>query len=160
LSAILALRYGDVVILLGADALKTNWVTAIERYFRLRLPKARILKVPHHGAGNAFDSGSHKHNYLDVCDRQTPADAVLFAGDSKHPEERVFDALKRHTTLRCVANGRLGGGKSNPLNIEIPGAWSPRDVRVCNPRIGYEILPDGIINLVAGTQCEACCNNG
>jgi hypothetical protein len=45
ISAILALKFGQSVVLLGADALKKSWESAVKQHRKLGLPKARVLKV-------------------------------------------------------------------------------------------------------------------
>lgn len=159
LSAVLALRYGGVVVLLGADALKENWQNATKLYFKLKLPKARILKIPHHGASNALSirPKGHEHSYLDLCSREPPASSVLFAGDSKHPNPGVFEAIRARTEVTCVSNGlRIGSGDANPLRIGILGARTTLPPVMCNPRVSFKILPDGEVRQTAGTRCSEC----
>lgn len=157
ISAILVLKYGKTAVLLGADALKANWQSAGKRYADLGLPKARLLKVPHHGASNAIKLGpSDKNSYLELCDRINGVTAVLFAGDSKHPDQRVFDLLRKKTNLMCLSNGYVNRQVTNPLNIDIPGAWSPGGVNICNSQIAFSLTEDGAIEILAGRQCMAC----
>ena len=122
LSAILALRYGASVVLLGGDALRRNWTKAAKEYRRAGLPKAVVLKVPHHGAKNAFlvNPSRHQANYLDLCSRTPKVRAVLFPGDSKHPHPTVGSHLNRKAELHVVSPGATG--PHNPLHINIPGA--------------------------------------
>lgn len=156
LSAILALEYKGAVILLGADGLKKNWESAIKKYHRLKLADAAILKVPHHGASNAFEFRRNKKSYLDVCDSDTRA--VLFAGDVNHPDKRVDEQLRSKVTLHCLVNG-LQSTSPNPdsLGIAIPGAIPvSRNVTPCQAQISFEIASDGQITQTAGHACEAC----
>ena len=92
LSAILALRWGSSVALLGGDALKENWDSAHGHYHRRHLPKAIVFKVPHHGARNAMNWQAA--SYLDLCARGPSARAVLFAGDADHPDADVYRKLR------------------------------------------------------------------
>jgi ribonuclease BN (tRNA processing enzyme) len=157
-SAILALEYGGHVVLLGADALKTNWSQAIEKYRRLRLPKAAIFKVPHHGASNAFDSRKKKPNYLDLASKETFS--VLFAGDSNHPDPQVEERLRSKTSLGCLINGKrcqLQGTDPNPLEIELPGAIAvSQDITPCQHQISFAIDAGGSITQTAGHRCDGC----
>lgn len=156
LSAILALEYGGAVILLGADALRNNWEAAIKKYRRLGLSKAAILKVPHHGASNAFEFTKNKHSYLDLCSPDTIA--VLFAGDVNHPEPRVDDRLRAKTNLTCLANGLHSSRvPSNPLGISIPGAIAvSQPVTPCQAQISLEIAADGRVTHAVGHTCGSC----
>ena len=122
LSAILTLRYGTSVVLLGGDALRRNWTKAAREYRRAGLPKAVVLKVPHHGAKNAFlvNPPRHQANYLDLCSSAPKVQAVLFPGDSKHPHPTVGSHLARKAELHVVSTGATP--PPNPLHISIPGA--------------------------------------
>ena len=156
LSAILALEYGGAVILLGADGLRNNWEAAIKKYRRLGLSKAAILKVPHHGASNAFEFSKNKHSYLDLCSQDTIA--VLFAGDVNHPEPRVDERLRAKTNLACLANGLHSSRvPSNPLGISIPGAIAvSQPVTPCQAQISLEIGSDGHVTHSVGHTCGSC----
>ena len=160
LSAILVLKYQDTVVVLGADALKRNWTAAARAYHRLGFGKARVIKVPHHGASNALllHPRRREHSYLDLCSRDPKAHAVLFAGDAKHPDEVVFDELRRHTDLVCLSNGlKKSGRESNPLQIRLPGARAARLPPVCNSIVSIEVSPDGKVARTAGVCDESCC---
>ncbi|HEX4085156.1 MAG TPA: hypothetical protein VHY22_09610 [Chthoniobacteraceae bacterium] len=159
LSAVLVLKYGKSVIILGGDALKVNWEKAVERFQKLKIGKAQLLKVPHHGAANALETGANaKHSsYLRICEKDPPAKAVLFGGDSKHPECRVFEVLKEKTKLLCLSNGLRGGAARNPLGLDIDGACVlEAGGNVCNSHLGFEISDEGDVNLVVGRQCGFC----
>ena len=127
LSAVLALRFGESVVLLGADALKENWENVFQNYHKRKLPKSRILKVPHHGARNAIDLRHNAKSYLDVCSHNPKAKAIIFAGDSKHPDDDVFDKIRSRADAICLSNGRNGGiffpSIIPPVFSERSGAW-------------------------------------
>jgi ribonuclease BN (tRNA processing enzyme) len=159
LSAILALKYGDVVVVLGADALKENWRSATQLFFKLKLPKATILKVPHHGAANALKVNPHRHehSYLDICSHTPRAKSVLFAGDAKHPDPDVFRHLLGRTEVTCVSNGlKHGAVGANPLNISIPGARAATLPPVCNPVVSFTITDTGTVTQTAGSCGKNC----
>jgi hypothetical protein len=159
LSAVLALKYGGVVVLLGADALKENWRTVTRLFFEFKLPKAAILKIPHHGAPNALQTNlrRHEHNYLDICSHEPRAKSVLFAGDAKHPDPGVFRHLLRRTEVICVSNGLKDGAPgANPLNIGIPGARAATLPPVCNPVVSFTITADGTLSQTDGV-CDKDC---
>ena len=159
LSAILALRYGDSVVLLGADALRVNWRNAVARYRKLQLPKAAVLKIPHHGALNALDlkSPSPEPNYLDVCrSGDAICHSVLFAGDTRHPNDRVYQRLRSRTAVHCLSNGRRGRGAATDLHIEIEGAEPVAEVRLCQPHLSFEVDDQGDVNVLVGHACDAC----
>ena len=162
LSAILALHFGESVVLLGADALQENWTDAAKRYRKHKLPKAIVLKVPHHGARNAIELHPHskKPTYLDLCrhDADLKCHAVLFAGDSRHPDTKVQEKLRARTRLFCLSNGIASAPTpANPLGIEIEGARAVRrSIPICNPVVSFEILRTGEIKVLAGGSCEDC----
>jgi hypothetical protein len=155
LSAILALRWGAGLVLLGGDALKENWDSAHGHHHRRQLPKATVFKVPHHGARNAMNWKAA--NYLDLCARDPRAKAVLFAGDADHPDADVYRKLRARTEVFCLANGLAGAeGEMNPLQINLPGARTVRRPRTCNPVVSIELDQNGNSSLLAGNNCEAC----
>ncbi len=158
LSAILALRFGQSVVLLGADALKSNWKSAIQRFRGLGLPKCRILKIPHHGARNSLDLRHHAPNYLDICSSEPKAKSVLFAGDAKHPDLDVYANLRRRTEVYCLSNGtKLHRADTNPLRLKMPGARAVHPAPVCNPVVGFELSADGRVTVLSGVGCDECC---
>lgn len=163
LSAILALRFGESVVLLGADALQENWRDATKRFRKHELPKAIVLKVPHHGARNAIDLRPHstKPTYFDLCrnDMDLKCHAVLFAGDSRHPDREVQENLRARTRLFCLSNG-IASTPANPLGIEIEGARAVRrSIPICNPVVSFETLKTGEVKVLAGGSCEVCPNS-
>jgi hypothetical protein len=158
LSAILALKFGESVVLLGSDALRENWESALKIYHRRNLPKARILKVPHHGARNAIDFGRNAKTYLDVCSNEPKAKAVIFAGDSKHPDDDVFTKIASKTETICLSNGRKSNvGNSNPLGLQLPGATFVYPAPVCNPIVSFELDTDGNVSVQKGSACHTAC---
>jgi len=158
ISAVLALRLGQGVVLLGADALKKNWATAVTRYQKRSLPKARIFKVPHHGGKDALDLQHRAKNYLDICSHAPNAKAVIFAGDAKHPNADVFNKLRLRTDTLCLSNGRKATlGNTNPLRLQLPGARAVYPAPICNPIISFEIDEGGKVNVLAGVRCEEGC---
>jgi hypothetical protein len=157
LSAILALKFGQAVVLLGADALKANWVNAAKSHRKRGLPKACVLKVPHHGARNSFDFQKNAVTYLDLCLRSPASRAVLFAGDAKHPDSAVYERLRNRAEVFCLSNGLKGKQvNANPLRISIPGARPVSAAPVCNPVVSFEIDENADIVRCAGQSCEAC----
>jgi len=137
---------------------KKNWPPAVKKYHRRGLPRAAILKVPHHGAANALNLQKNKPNYLDLCSRETVS--ILFAGDFDHPERRVEEKLRAKTRLACLINGlqcQKSGANMNPLNIGLPGAIAvSQDIEPCQPQISFEIESEGDIRQTHGHLCEAC----
>lgn len=159
-SIILTLKYGNTVVILGGDALKENWKHAVDKYNRKGWPKAHLLKVPHHGASNAIILHPHagETNYLEICSRDPKSYAVLFAGDSKHPDGTVYTKLREKTMLSCLSNGyrkrnRFG---SNPLGIDIPGARIVAPAEVCNDILSFELDAAGGVRCVSGHDCDHC----
>ena len=160
LSGILALKYGKVCILLGGDAISENWRKASRLFFELKLPKAQIIKIPHHGAKDALEINPpvHEHNYLEICNSNPKAKSILFAGDSKHPNPKVFGKIINRTEITCLSNGlKANNHNTNPLNIMISGAHAVTSARICNPDITYTIDDMGIINQLTG-RCDNTCN--
>ena len=157
LSAVLALRFGQSVVLLGADALKENWDSAVNRFHRRGLPKARVLKIPHHGARNSFNLQRHASHYLDICSRNPKAKSVLFAGDAKHPDHDVYAKLLERTEVFCLSNGtKAKTADTNPLRLQMPGASAVYPAPVCNPVISFELDADGKVTVLSGVGCGGC----
>jgi beta-lactamase superfamily II metal-dependent hydrolase len=156
LSAILALRFGESVLLLGADAIGQNWRDAHERYRKLKLPKAKVLKVPHHGGSDAL--AIKGANYLDCCLHtiEERCKAVLLAGDSKHPNERVERQLKARTDLFCLGNGIRCHHVGKDLGIEIEGARPLGGIVPCQPVVSIELDSTGKTTMLAGHSCDNC----
>lgn len=160
LSAILALKFGPTVVLLGADALKKNWDSAVRHYRSRALPKASVLKVPHHGARNSFNFDRHGHesNYLDLCSHSPRAKAVIFGGDAKHPDLGVYAKLRNRADTFCLSNGTRAKSRSNsnPLRLQIPGARVAHSATICNPVVSFELDERGGVGVAAGVTCESC----
>jgi hypothetical protein len=147
ISAIFAIEYGGAVALLGGDGLIKGWNSAAIHYRKRKIPKATVLKVPHHGASNAFNLKKGANTYLDLCAKN--AKGVLFAGDVDHPDARVEQRLNSKIDLSCLINGRrdLERSKSNtnPLGINIPGARLARvPVSPCQDLITIQISNQGL----------------
>lgn len=156
LSAILGVEYGGTLVILGGDALKANWTDAIKVHSQERLPRALVLKVPHHGGADALALERGRKNYLDLC-ANSGTTYILFAGDSKHPHPRVFNALREKAQLLCLSNGLKGAyGPKNPLRLRIPGARQVRSSHICQPQITVQIADDGTLELTRGFSCPVC----
>lgn len=159
LSGVLAIKYGKSVIVLGGDALKESWQHAVGVFRKSKLPKAGLLKIPHHGAANALRIHPKRKevSYLDLCSRSPIAFAVLFAGDSKHPDRTVFDKLRERTNLHCLSNGlKNTARRRNPLNINIPGARAIVPAEVCNDILSFVVDSDGSVRVLTGKDCDNC----
>lgn len=158
LSAILALQYGNTVILLGADGLKKNWTHAVKTHRADSLPNASLIKVPHHGANNAvFPCNRNEPTYFDIITRKPKAFAVLFAGDAKHPAPKIYKELRKRTDLHCLSNGvRWPTRETNPLGIHLPGARAAAVAGVCNPVVSFELDEQGCLRCLAGRNCDTC----
>jgi hypothetical protein len=159
LSSILVLEYGKQVILLGGDALKKSWLSATKTYRSKGFPKSRLLKIPHHGASNAFDLNANESaTYLGMCDKN--GIGVLFAGDLKHPDKRVEERIKKRLDLHCVVNGARHShprATANPLNLNLPGARAAKpNIKPCQDAVSFEIDEEGDIKLVTGMACAKC----
>jgi ribonuclease BN (tRNA processing enzyme) len=158
ISAVLALKFGEGVVVLGADALKENWDTAVKIFHTKGLPKAVVFKVPHHGAKNSLNTGKKGAKYLDICSKTPKAKSVLFAGDSKHPNDDVFEELKAKTDTICLSNGRKKSPVSNnPLKLQMPGASFIYPAPVCNPVVSLEIDSTGAVHNITGNFCASGC---
>jgi hypothetical protein len=157
ISAILALKFDRSVVLLGADALKKNWESAVKHFRKQKLPKARVLKVPHHGARNSFNLQKDAVTYLDICSSAPKAKCALFAGDAKHPDRDVYTKLRDRTEVFCLSNGtRPVMADMNPLRLQLPGARVALPAPVCNPVVSFELDEDGNVAVLAGIGCDAC----
>ena len=138
-SLILAIEYAKKVVLLGADGLRSSWKAAYTKWRKNKLPAAEVLKVPHHGAKNAFDlrpANQRGLNCWDLCaDRP---DAIIFAGDFSHPDPAVHTALVEKSHLHSFFDLDATPPNSNPLRLRTSGA------RVANrgfrPRLHCKIV--------------------
>ena len=156
LSIVLALKYGGMTVLLGADALKEQWTAASKTFDERRLPKAVLLKVPHHGAANSFNFSKGK-NYLDLCSTSPRTKAVLFAGDQDHPDKRVFEKLLEKADVCCLANGRKSDPTNNPLGLPVLGATAAAPAPLCNPHISFSLDGTGGFKQTKGVRiCSDC----
>lgn len=137
ISAILFLKYGGSGVILPGDALISRWKYIDKLAKQLELPKANVVKVPHHGALNAVSCPKKKQgksNFLDLCTKKPIA--VLSAGKSTHPDHSVFSFLYSKTSLLCTSNGICHTRKlGNALNLMLPGARSVEPSAVCNPLV-------------------------
>jgi hypothetical protein len=159
LSIVLALKFGNTVTILGADAYKENWVSAAQVYKKYKLPKAMLLKVPHHGASNSYNFGKGL-NYLDLCSASPNPKAVIFAGDPDHPNRAVFKKLREKAEPICLGNGLKLDSVYNPLALQIVGAHAQYPVPICNPVISFEIERTGGFRQTAGARfCSDCFPN-
>lgn len=157
LSAILALKFGESLVLLCADALKKNLESAVKYHRKFAWPKARLLKVPHHGARNSFNLRKDAVTYLDMCSHVPKAKAVIFAGDTKHPDRDVYSRIRSRTDVNCLSNGtRSPQPDPNPLRLQIPGARAARLAPVCNSVVSFELDQDGNVSVLAGNDCAGC----
>jgi len=154
LSAVLAFEYKGVVALLGADALKRNWKAVLKRYNTIGLPRAKIIKIPHHGAKNGLELGQGKKSYLDLCERG--GFGVLFAGDTKHPHPTVEMKLGERINLSCLSNGLHGKRERDPLGLGMIGGSAITGVEPCQEHIRFEIFEDGRVDMTKGFSCDAC----
>jgi hypothetical protein len=99
------------------------FATAHLKWRKKDLPKAVILKVPHHGAKNAFDlrrTRQHPLNCWDLC--VSRPHAVIFAGDFSHPDPSVHAALTNRTNLLSFFDLSATAPNLNPLGLYTPGA--------------------------------------
>jgi beta-lactamase superfamily II metal-dependent hydrolase len=122
-SLILGFEFANTLVILGGDALRAGWRDAYRAWKRANLPKARILKVPHHGARNSFDLRPANQRDINIWDFCTgDAIAVLFAGDFQHPNPDVLRELKSRTDLISLFDPHATRPPANPLGLQTLGA--------------------------------------
>jgi beta-lactamase superfamily II metal-dependent hydrolase len=157
LSALIYVRYGKGGALLCSDAPKKVWVDASSKIKKNSLAKVQILKVPHHGSrdGLNFRRGPKQRNYLEQCLPDRGSVTVLFAGDSKHPSQEVFNVLKIQTKLFCVSNG-LKAAISNSLGIDPDEGEEVSLAPPCIPHIQVELKADGTYSTRPPAACTLC----
>jgi beta-lactamase superfamily II metal-dependent hydrolase len=148
-SLVLAFEYAGKVVLLCADALKDTWKDALKALERAKIPRASVVKVPHHGARNAFHLNpkfTHELNCWHLCEERPVA--VLFAGDAAHPDPGVLVQLQKRTQLLSIFSLSPMPYDSNPLGLETSGAEAiptrPRQLQHC--RIVVEIDSAGSVS--------------
>jgi len=121
------------------------------------LPKAILLKTPHHGAADAYNFGKKESSYLDICERKNPVcSSVIFAGDRKHPDPRIFKKLREKTKTYCVINGNQSVSRGPDLGIEIEGAKPSGRLEACQGVVSFEVDDDGNATCVGGFSCDEC----
>jgi len=157
LSAVLALEFGTNLVLLGADAPRNEWRDAHSEWRNKKLPKACILKIPHHGSSDTVDwrGGKSTAHFLEMCLAGTDTKAVLFAGDYSHPSKDVYERLIIETDLFCLGNG-LKSSAPNPLRIKDPRAKAVQASHACQPVVVFEIGDSGPPNVTKGFHCNGC----
>jgi hypothetical protein len=132
----------------------------VRRYQHLKLPKALVLKVPHHGALNSLDVRSHspEKGYLDICfhSEAQRCCSILFAGDVSHPNERVYERLRGRTEVYCLSNGLNGRIEAVDLGIELDGAHPVGDVAPCQPAVSVTLDATGNLQVITGVSCPEC----
>jgi Metallo-beta-lactamase superfamily len=156
-SLVLGIEYQKTLVLLGSDTPKAAWRGAYSKWQKNKLPKAVIVKIPHHGASDAFDLRPPNQKYppdqkpvncWDLC-AKTPI-AVIFAGDFGHPDPEVLKALERRTQLISLFDLQAVQGHRNPLGLQAVGARSVnkslRPQTFC--KIVFEIDSNGKTQLI------------
>ena len=126
-SLIMGFEFCGTLVLLGSDALRSAWKGARSSWRNAKLPAAIVLKVPHHGAKNAFDlrpANLKPLDCLDLCADKPRA--VLFAGDHGHPDERVLQRLSTKTDLISLFSLSEVQEDQNPLRLRLPRVRSAR----------------------------------
>jgi Metallo-beta-lactamase superfamily len=152
-SLVLGLEYRGTLSLLGGDALKAGWGTAFQKWHKKGLPKAIVLKIPHHGGANAFDLGTptkqnRRSNCWDLCVEKPIG--IIFAGDFKHPDPRILEELETRTDLNTFFDLRANDQRLNSFGLRTLGARAVaqplRPQTFC--KIIVEIDGDGRIRLI------------
>jgi len=152
-SLVLGLEYRGTLILLGGDALKAGWRTAYQKWRKNKLPKAAVLKIPHHGGINAFDlaaTGESKKpvNCWDFCVKKPIA--IIFAGDFQHPDPEILQILEARTELHSFFDLQANVQRQNPLRLHTIGAravdQSLRPQTFC--KIIVEVDSNGKVRLI------------
>jgi beta-lactamase superfamily II metal-dependent hydrolase len=157
LSVVLSVSFGGKTLLLGGDALRANWNETIQSFYRKKIPKASAVKVPHHGASNAFNTGKSQRTYLDISNTSSDLVSVLFAGDRQHPNMEVFRIIKSKSKLICLNNGRKPHpAPVDPLGLSKSKGQFVAPIDACNPIITLEISSSGDFRIVNGATCDFC----
>jgi hypothetical protein len=152
-SLVLGLEYRGTLILLGGDALKAGWRTAYKKWLKNKLPKAGVLKIPHHGGTNAFDlaaatGGKKPINCWDLCVKKPIA--IIFAADFQHPDPEILQILEARTELHSFFDLQASVQRQNPLRLHTIGAravdQSLRPQTLC--KIIVEVDSNGKVQLI------------
>jgi hypothetical protein len=155
-SLVLGIEYQNTLVLLGGDTPKAAWRGAYSKWQKNKLPKAVIVKIPHHGSSNAFDLRPSNQKYppdqepvncWDLCAKRPIA--IIFAGDFGHPDPEVLKVLKRRTELVSLFDLEAVPAHQNPLGLHLVGARavnkSLRPQNFC--KIIFEVHGSGAITL-------------
>lgn len=100
LSAVLRLRYGESVVILGADATRRSWGYILQESRKRRESlEAKLVKVSHHGSKDSF----HEIAW-DILSRRKQTHAAISAGARYgHPHREVISSLfERQVRLHCT----------------------------------------------------------
>jgi hypothetical protein len=117
------------------------------------LPKAAVLKIPHHGGKNAFDLAAankttKRVNCWDSCINKPIA--IIFAGDFEHPDPGILKDLEARTELHSFFDLHANAQRLNPLRLHTIGAravdQSLRPQTFC--KIIVEVDSNGKVQLI------------
>lgn len=160
ISSVIAFRYGESVFIHGGDAIAKQWITAYDEFFKNKLQRSILMKIPHHGAKNSLTSSSKidnrsKYNYLKLF--EPDAHLVIF-GNSTHPNQEVWAELRNKSkNILFLLNKYRPHHDENPLRI--PGGRlknSSKKKIMCNSVVHVEMDEHGGIAVNPGTPCRNC----
>lgn len=138
ISAVLAIRYGDWIGVLGGDTEKPSWKDIIERRGSL-LNAARFFKVSHHGS----DTGSFPELWDSVQSEKCETVVTCYFSQGI-PNESGLQYLRAsrfslHSTNSALAT-HLYKNDTKPVPVEFEMSNRPGEVRVT-------VNADGIMNV-------------
>lgn len=158
LSVVLRFRYGESVLVLGADAPKTSWLDIYrESKKRRQVLQPDLVKVSHHGALDGFHSEVWKH-----MTRPGLIHAAISADPREygHPDKQVITSLSEmkvrlHCTNRssyCLKLSQRDLSKYRGLSDRLRMSLFMLDqtsnapLVPCNGDLHFELAEDGKVN--------------
>jgi beta-lactamase superfamily II metal-dependent hydrolase len=128
ISAVLAIKYGDWIGVLGGDTERASWRDIIERRVSL-LNSAQFFKVSHHGS----DTGSFPELWESVQSEKCEAVITCFASrqlpNASGLQYLDHSRFSLHSTNSELAT-QLYGGRSKPVPVELKISNRSGEVRV------------------------------
>ena len=142
-SGILLVRYGQARILLGGDALESNWRQVAEGgKLRSAGDLAHCYKASHHGSGTSFYDGMWSDILVDG------GTVVVSAGGSRLASKRFVMAVPRDHVLHCTGKGPYCYEPSGqPAFRHLDGLSRDEDTAECYGQVKIEVDEESHVSI-------------
>lgn len=159
ISAVIHLQYGGRKILLGGDALDSNWKEIVNEYCTSDYSffPVDVIKASHHGASDSF--------YPKMWSKILSKDSFVLvsSGKNKHPSEEFVTSLKNHScNVLCTNKGLYCMSEQRALNQLFVKQADKTDIiqkieKICHDWIEISIPFDKNENIKVSTGKENHC---